>query len=571
MWFNFLKKFKQPRRDDLDPDEILLDSSNLSSFNKQQFEGQLEKPIGRLTLYVTGAVFSFIFLLLFIRIGYLEIARGQAFSARSESNSLRHTAIFAERGIIYDRTGEELAWNNPDHLRTYISLPGLAHVLGFVGYPDEKQAAQADYENKEVVGREGVERAYDSVLAGEKGIKIEETDVSGKVVSDYLLQTPVSGESLNLSIDAKVESQLYAFIKSLAVDKGFHAGAGVIMNVKTGEILALTSYPEYDPNLVSTGNDPAAIKSYLTNPQSPFLNRVIDGLYTPGSTVKPIIATAALSEKIISPDKIINTNGKLVVPNPYDPKNPSVFKDWRNNGPVDLRTAIAYSCDVYFYEIGGGFGSQPGLGISKIDQYARLFGLSAPTGLVLGKEASGVIPTPEWKKENFDGEDWRLGDTYHTSIGQYGFLVTPLQMVRAVAAIANGGTLITPTLLKDNKNNLATSKNLGLNPANLQIVREGMRGSATIGTGMGLSVPYVKLATKTGTAELGVAKDRVNAWVEGFWPYENPEYAFTVVMERGRVGNTVGGVFVMRQLVDWMHLNTPQYLGLPPLSTATST
>lgn len=554
------KFFKSRRYKNLDPDEILLDASNLPSFDKQQFEGQLERPISKASLYVAGLGFLAIIVFLAGRVGYLEILRGEAFAARSESNSLRHTPIFAERGIIYDRNGEELAWNAPE--RTYISKPGLAHVLGFVGYPNEDDASKKDFDHKEVIGREGVERAYNDILDGEKGIKIEEADVTGNIISDHLLKEPQSGESLTLSVDSKLQGKLYELIKDLAIDKDFKAGAGVLMDVETGELLAITSYPEYDPNLVAVGKDQGAIRKYLNDPQSPFLNRAISGIYTPGSIFKTIMAAGALNEKIISPSKIIVSTGKLTIPNPYDPKNPSIFKDWKAHGAVDMRRALAVSSNVYFYVLGGGFAGQEGLGVSRIDKYAKLFGLGAPTGIVLGKEASGVIPTPEWKKENFNGEDWRLGDTYHSSIGQYGFLVTPIQMVRVAAAVANNGRLLTPTVLKNEVLSGANGKDLGLRSEDLQIIKEGMRGSVTEGTAQGLSVPYVRMAAKTGTAELGTAKERVNAWIIGFFPYDKPKYAFAVVMERGHRENVIGGVFITRQLIDWMHINTPEYLNL---------
>jgi penicillin-binding protein 2 len=399
MWFKF---FSNRRRFNLDPDEVLLDSSNLPSFNKQQFEGQIEKPISRAALYAALISFFIIMLALLVRVGYLELGRGAAFAARSESNSLRHTPIFAERGIIYDRNKVELAWNTPE--RTYLDQPGLAHVLGFVGYPDQDQTADKTFEHKELVGREGAERAYNDLLAGEKGIKIEETNVAGEVVTDYLLEEPTSGQSLTLSVDSAVQGKLFELIKSLAIDKDFRAGAGVIMDVETGELLAMTSYPEYNPNLVSVGKDKAAIAKYLSDSQSPFLNRTISGLYAPGSIFKIIMATAALSEKTISPEKTIISTGKLTIPNPYDPKHPTIFKDWKAHGAVDMRRALAVSSNVYFYVVGGGFGSQPGLGISRIDKYAKLFGLGAPTGFIFGQEAAGTIPTPEWKKENFNGE-----------------------------------------------------------------------------------------------------------------------------------------------------------------------
>jgi penicillin-binding protein 2 len=297
----------------------------------------------------------------------------------------------------------------------------------------------------------------------------------------------------------------------------------------------------------------------LKDKNNPFLNRAIDGLYTPGSIVKPFMAIAALSENIIDPSTKILSTGSISVPNPYDPEHPSVFKDWRAQGWVDMRHAIAVSSDVYFYEVGGGFENQKGLGINLIDKYMSEFGFGKylPDGFF--KSYSGTIPTPKWKKENFNGEDWRIGDTYHTSIGQYGFQVSPIQEVRALSAIANGGKLLDPSiLLGGNPDNYT---NLNLNPDYLNVVKEGMNlGTQAGGVAQGLGVDYVKLAAKTGTAELGSKKQFVNSWVTGFFPYDKPKYAFAIIMEKGPVTNTTGGVYVMRQVLDWMYVNKPEYL-----------
>lgn len=555
-WF---KKWSRPRLRELDPDEIFMDSRNLPLFDNQQFEGHLEKPIRRAVFYFfTIGAFCLVGVLLG-KVALLQVINGQALAMRSESNSLRHQPIFPERGILYDRHGEELAWNNPD--RRYITAPGFGHVLGFIGYPTADELAETDFDPKELIGREGAEKLFNEQLAGTKGIKIEEINVAGEVVSDHLLATPASGESLVLSVDAGIQAELYTQIKNLSDERGFAGGAGVMMDVRTGEIIALASYPDFDPNVMATGTNREAINAYLTDERSPFLNRVVSGLYTPGSIIKPFMAIAALTEKIISPEKQIVSTGQLVVPNPYNPDQPTIFKDWKAHGAVDMRHALAVSSDVYFYQIGGGFGSQKGLGIRKIDEYVRMFGFGQTTGFGLAREGQGVIPSPEWKEENFPGEPWRLGNTYHTVIGQYGFLVSPLQVVRAVAALATD-YLVTPTLLKSDGTSPVPTEKLPFAQADLEVVREGMRLAVTEGTATGLSLPAVRVAAKTGTAELGVAKDKVNSWVVGFFPYEEPRYAFAVVMESGPSSNLVGGVAAMRRVLDWLAIYKPEYFTL---------
>ena len=544
---------------DLDPDEIFLDDSNLPSFDKQQFEGQIEKPISKKILFFTGLFFGLIGLIFIGQVFNLQVAQGTVYADRSVNNTLRHTPIYAERGIIYDRHKKMLAWNNPNRL--YADQEGLAHVLGYVGYPSEEELSTNQLlDPKQLIGRDGVEAFYNQVLGGEKGLKIEETNAIGGIISDHIIRQPKSGQELILAIDAKVQEKFYQTVRSVATQYDFRGGSGVIMDINTGEIIAMVSYPEYDPNILSQGKDKEKISNYFNNKNFPLLNRTISGLYTPGSVFKPFVAVGALEQNVIDTKKQIVSTGQLVVPNPYDPSKPTIFKDWKAHGPVDMRWAIAVSSDVYFYQIGGGFGSQKGIGIMNIEKYAKLFGLSLKTGINLPGEETGVIPNPEWKAKNFDGEPWRVGNTYHTAIGQYGVLVTPLQILRGITAIANGGRMITPTILKSPDGLFTPGQILPLDPEHLRVVREGMRLSVREGTAKGLNTPAVEVGAKTGTAELGETRERVNSWVTGFFPYAKPHYAFVVVMEKGSRHNTIGATFVMRQMFDWLAVYEPEYL-----------
>lgn len=545
----------------IDPDEIFLDAHNLPAFDRQQFEGELERPIKKTTLVILVGFFFLMGLVFLSRTYYLQISQGSALASRSKINTLRHAAIFPERGVIYDRRGEELVWNSPE--RTYNAAPGLAHLLGFVGYPTEEEIAAYAYEPLELVGRGGAEKVYNQRLAGVKGIRIEEVDAYGEIHSDYFLQPPQTGENLYLAIDARVQNKLFELVASLARERGFAGGAGAILDVRNGELLALVSYPEFDPQVLSQGDDEKTIKQWLNDPAKPFLNRAVAGLYTPGSIIKTIIAVGALNQGVIAPETEIVSTGELALPNPFAPNQPSIFKDWKAHGAVDLRRALAVSSNVYFYEVGGGFGDQPGLGIAGIDKYARAFGLGTPTGINWPSEAAGVIPTPEWKERFFPGDPWRIGDTYHTAIGQYGFQVTPLQMARVVAAIANQGFLVTPTILAASSTSVTLKPRPlaeSIKPEVLEIVRQGMRLAVTAGTAAGLQVPNLEIAAKTGTAELGTTKEAVTSWVIGFFPYQSPRYSFAVTMERGRRENVIGGVFIMRQLFDWLAIAAPEYL-----------
>jgi len=550
----------------IDPDEIFLDSSNLPEFDRHHFEGRIEQSLEKLPFWGLGLLFVVIVFVFGWKIFDLQIIAGDDFRLASETNRLRHTILFNERGIILDRVGVVLAENIPNYsseqysLRSYTQTDGLAHVLGYVGYPARDKSGY--FYQIEFQGKAGVEDFYNDLLAGSYGIKIIETNATGEVQSESSVNLPENGSDVVLSIDSRVTEALFNFIKNLAIEVGFAGGAGVLMDIQNGEILSLTSFPEYDPGVLTAGEDRDTIKSFISDERKPFLNRVVSGLYTPGSIVKPFIALAALNEKIITPEQKILSTGSIAIPHPYLSDEESVFNDWRAHGKVDMKEALAVSSNVYFYEIGGGFEDQRGLGIGRIDQYMGLFGFGKETGIDVGGELVGVIPTPEWKQSVFDDE-WRVGDTYNTAIGQYGFQVTPLQAVRAIGAIANNGMLRTPHLIREKETKeLSIKKDVRIKipQEHFIVVKEGLRDSVLYGTASALNVFQVPVAAKTGTAELGTLKKRVNSWVIGFFPYENPRFAFAVVMEGGRRGNLIGAPFVMRELLEWMARETPEYL-----------
>ncbi len=546
---------------DIDPDEIFLDSSNLPQFDTHQFEGRIDSPISKITGYIVIAFFLCFIIFFAGRIWILQIKKGDEYTLLSEKNYLRHTPFFAARGVIYDRNKIELAWNAPSDdpevlFRKYKEIPGISHVVGYIQYPTKDSSGF--YYREDFVGMDGIEKTLNDHLQGKNGLRIIETNALGKVSRENTIRPPENGSPVTLSIDSRVQSKMHQVIKDISNRVGFAGGAGVIMDIHTGELIALTSYPEYDSNIMSDAKDRVKINEYLKSKNTPFLDRASDGLYTPGSIIKPFIALAVLAEKIIDPAKTIFSSGSIAIQNEYDPKLQTIFKDWKAHGAVDMRKAIAVSSDVYFYAVGGGYKDQKGLGIRKIDEYIAKFGFGEkiPSSF-FSQTPTGVIPTPEWKIKTFDGDTWRLGNTYHTSIGQYGFQVTPLQAVRAIASVANDGKLIIPTLVKTDLGEV--EKIIDLPKEYFDIVQEGMRQATEEGTGQSLKVPYVKIASKSGTAELGASKEKVNSWMTGYFPYENPRYAFTIVMERGEVHNLIGAGVAFRELIDWMNLYTPEY------------
>jgi len=550
----------------VEPDEIFLDSENLQNFDRQQFEGRIEKPIKRITINLLGIFFLLIVVVFGIRLVNLQIQNGDAYKTRSENNILEKVNIFTERGIIYDRNKKELAWNKKEedkigdsseiYTRAYLSS-GFSHILGYVSYPTKDSSG--NYWQTEFIGKDGLEKEYQDILKGENGSKIREISAKGTVSSENIINIPKRGGDLITSLDSRIQIELFNLIKNLSQNNGFSGGAGIMMDVRNGEIIASTSYPEYNSEILSLGKDSSKISNYLNDKRKPFLDKIVSGLYTPGSIVKPFLGLGALAEGVIDQYKKILSTGSISIPNPYFPDQKTVFKDWKANGWTNMAEAIAVSSDVYFYEIGGGYENQKGMGISNIEKYAKIFGFGSKTGVDLPDETEGVIPSPEWKALNFKGDAWRIGDTYHTAIGQYGFQVTPIEMVRAVSSIANNGKLLTPHFILGDTQKENQFSTINLPKEYFDVIHEGMRKAVTSGTATSLNVPYVQVAVKTGTAQLGVAKNKVNSWVIGFLPYENPKYAFTIMMEAGPTTNSVNASTIMRQLLDWMSINTPEY------------
>ena len=555
------KKRQDP---EIAPDEIFLDASNAPDFDRARFEGRLEKPLSHRTFISLAVTLSILFLILVIRILDLEVVNGAAFAAESAHNSLEVATIFAPRGVVIDFHGAILAENveKPDgSIKRNYPVPSLGQIIGYVSYP--KKDSNGVYYDTNETGITGLEAEYDSLLAGKNGQLLTETDAFGTVRSEGTVVPAEDGKTLRLSIDANLEKLFARAIADTASSQHFIAGAGVIMDVHTGAVRAIVSYPTYDPNVMSDGGPSETIAAYNTDAGHPFLDHAVQGMYTPGSIVKPFVASGALTDGLITPNTTITDSGFLSLPDPYHPGKEFIYNGWRALGPVDVRKAIAWSSDIFFYTVGGGFGNQKGLGIDRLDYWYQQFGLGSPTGIDLPGEANGLIPTPAWKKTTFN-ESWYLGDTYFTAIGQYAMQVTPIQMVRATAAVANGGKLLTPTMLADQTPVFTT---VPANNSALAVVREGMREGVTTALASAINFPFIAVAAKTGTAQTGTHNQYDNAWVEGFFPYDHPQYAFAVVLERGPSGAGEQAVNVMQQLFYALYAENSPYVG----GTATTT
>lgn len=433
--------------------------------------------------------------------------------------------------------------------RIYNGGPELAPVVGFTGQPTPADRTRSSFYRSGVrtIGKSGIELTYEDKLHGSPGKKIIEIDAKGSAQRERFIDEPVFGEHIVLNIDADLQRAAYDALAHHIISLGKKAGAVVISDPRDGRILALVNYPSFAPQVLSDGDNIAEIKRILGDKNNPLFNRAIAGIYAPGSTVKPILATAALEEGVIDPAHEIYDKGFISVPNPYDPNRETIFKDWAKLGWVDMRRAIAYSANVYFYTVGGGYGDIKGLGIERIRKYESLFGFGLPLGIDLMGEKGGLIAGPEEKKKTRPKDPfWRIGDTYITSIGQGDTGVTPLQLNSATAAIANGGTLwrpfVTKAILDESGAQVeeikpqAIRSNLA-DPKHLQIVREGMRLAVQEGSAKSLGDLPIAVGGKTGTAQTGVV-GKNQGWFTGFAPYVNPEMAITVLVEEGTGGST---------------------------------
>ena len=563
-------KLKKRRRSNtfIEPDEIFLDSKNLPDFDTQQFEGQISKPISRHSMFGIGILFCVLVVLFGTRLWVLQIKNGEAYKTMSKNNSLNVEPIFAARGNIYDRNGVLLVWNNtatddtPWGQRVYTASPGFSHILGYVGYPAKDSSG--NFWQTEIYGRDGIEKKYNDLLSGVNGSDIVEKDISGNVQGGSIVNEPQAGKNITLTIDSRLQTKLYELLSTYIKQTGYRSGSALMMDVRNGDIISMTNYPEYDSNIMSSGSDHQTINSYLTSSVTPLLNRAVSGLYIPGSIVKPYIGLEALKEGVVTPNTQICSCGSITVPNPYDPAHPGIFKDYNpNNGWVDIRHAIAVSSNIFFMEVSGGYKSQKGIGITNLGTALQRFGLTEKTGVDLFGEKSGNVPSPEWKALKFSGEPWRVGDTYNTAIGQYGVQVTPLEMARAVGGLAQNGILVTPHVFKEDSSSSTSVSNqtkivTDLSSDEYNVIHEGMKLGATVGTGKIFNTLPFTIASKTGTAQVGQNGAYLNGWLNAFFPYENPHYVVVVMIEHGTI-NVGTPTRIAYDFLDWVHLNAPEY------------
>lgn len=447
--------------------------------------------------------------------------------------------------LVSNKTGREYVIPTIEADKSFQILgeSSLAHILGYTGKINDKElkAYGSNYSLIDYPGKTGIEYFYEADLKGLAGKKNVEVDALGrqkKIINEIPAR---DGYNIRLTLDLDLQLKAEEILKE-HLDKNKKTRASlVVIDPRDGAILALVSLPAYNNNLFSSGISQANYDLLINNPDRPLLNRAIAGEFPAGSTVKPIFAAGALEENIINAATSVLSTGGIRISQWF-------FPDWKvgGHGSVNVKNALAWSVNTFFYYIGGGYGDFKGLGVDGLIKYSKLFGLGEKTGVDLPGEASGLVPTQEWKEDRFD-EAWYIGDTYHFSIGQGYLLATPIQVANYTAAIANGGILYEPHLAAEifieggkiiRKIEPKIIRQGFIAADKLAIIREGMRETVTYGSARLLNNLPFSSAGKTGTAQWSSIKD-THAWYIGFAPYENPEIAFAILVEEGGEGSSV--------------------------------
>ncbi len=549
-------------------------------------------------------LFILFFVILIFRTFYIQIIKGTYYRGLSDTNRTKTVVVHAPRGIIFDRNNIPLVFNVPgfreninnktvfldeekalskiasgkkdleiDTLREYPYKEATSHVLGYLGQITEndlKDPVFEDYNSNDVLGKDGIEKVFESRLKGVDGKELFEINAQGEIIRKLGRDEPISGENITLTLDINLQQKTYEAMKDVK------KGAAVISTPK-GEILSLVSKPSFDANLftlgadykVATDSSYISLESILLDSQNqPLLNRGIGGVYPPGSTFKLVVASAALKNNIIDENFEIEDTGVLKIGN-------FSFANWYytnyggKDGNVNVVKAIKRSNDIFFYKLA------EKTGIDKISQTASSFGVGKPLGIDLIGEEGGTLPTVSWKEKEI-GESWYLGDTYHYGIGQGFLLSTPLQVNAWAQAIANKGTLYRPHLLKDQKQ-YVLEKNL-LDEKSVNLIRQGMIESCSptgvawplfnfkvknanlivdgknilnvdISSGSA-DMRQITVACKTGTAET-TPNEKPHAWITLFAPAYNPQVVVTVLSERSGEGSSVAGPVAKKILEAW--------------------
>ncbi len=607
----------------------------------------VEVPLGRkpflylgIAVLAAGSVFAG-------RIFYLNVLRGDVYSARAENNMSRYDAIAAPRGLIYDRQGNVLVQNKAtftatldlkellgnqasleptlraiedvlliprdsvlqmitknvaedfaspvilkegltqselvrlkglnlpaivvegDFQREYSNSQVFAPVVGYVGRVDSADLAKnLLLSGDDVIGKAGIESFYNKELSGVPGATVTLRNARGKILSEEKKNDPQIGNFVKLTIDGDFQKYFYERLREGLAALGRRVGIGLAIDPRNGEVLALVSVPSFDNNVLSgPGNNPEKLQ-ILNSPDKPLFDRVVSGFYSPGSTIKPLVGVAALKESVIDPKREIFSPGFLLVPNPYSVTSSSRYLDWRPQGNVNLASALAQSSDVYFYIVGGGSPAEStpplndpsdygiaGLGIGRLHDWWQKFDLGKTSGIDMPNEATGFLPTPDWKKTKL-GTPWLLGDTYNVSIGQGDLLVSPLQLLDYIDAVANGGKIYRPFLNASSTPQVLADLT-GLAPQ-IAAVQKGMKQAviSPLGTAYKLNDLPFSVCAKTGSAQVQ-NNAQENAIFVGYASCDNPQIAILVLIENSKEGS-LNAVPIAKDVLNWYYQNRMQ-------------
>jgi penicillin-binding protein 2 len=572
--------------------------------------------------WIMGIIF-FSFAMLSVRLFYLQILEGDYYAKMSENNCIRIQRMNAFRGLIYDRNEELLVENRPSFdvtiipkdanplpktaqtLSQYIEipcddimktvqkkggnsgfqpvvvkqdisrdalavisahryyLPGVfiecnsrrnyiheklaCHLIGYLGEINAEELASGKFlfkQRGDYIGRYGVEKEYEEFLSGKPGGRIIQVNANGQMIKVLDTVAPEAAHNIFLTIDIQLQQKAEALLQG-------KTGAVVAMDPLSGEILAMASSPSFDQNLFVDGISHQEWKSLISNPDRPLTNKAISGEYPPGSTFKIVTAMAGLEEKLV------DDTTKVFCPGGYRFGN-RVYGCWKEqgHGTIDIFNAFAESCDVYFYQLGRR------LGVDRLAEYAKKSGLGSATGIDLANESSGLVPTSEWKKKRF-GVPWQAGENLSIAIGQGYDLVTPMQMLTLISAIANGGMILKPKILKslDSKEDNPVKPDIrGLLPASsktLHIIQKGLW--EVVNKEYGTARTYVRsdeidISGKTGTSQvisrkiddkthkaIGASSITAHAWFVGYAPSDSPRISVAVIVEHGGHGSSAAG------------------------------
>ena len=481
-----------------------------------------------------------------------------------------------KRRFIPIKLKDNLSWNEVSKILLHApDLPGVeineglsryypyadiyAHVLGYVGPVSDKD--KKDNPLYMVpgfkIGKSGLERYFDYKLQGKGGTIKLEVNAYGRVMNEIERNSGEEGQSLTLTLDARLQRAAYEAF-------GEESGAAVVLNVRTGEILALVSTPSFDPNLFTNGISYKHWNALLKNERTPLVNKAVSGQYSPGSTFKVVVALAALEAGVIDLNTRFNCSGGLDVGNIR-------FHCWRHSGHGSLNVveALKHSCDIFFYE------TAMKLGIDKIHDMAVKLGMGNVLEVGLDNEKAGIIPTKAWKKARF-GTSWTQGDAANSGIGQGYVLVTPLQLATMLARVVNGGYAVQPTFIKPTEKELSKIKRLDISTKNIEIVKRGMfevvNGTGGTAGRARFNINGAMMGGKTGTTQVrrismkerssGILRDEQLPWrlrnhalFIGFTPVDNPRYSVAVIVEHGSSGSGVAAPIASKILQEALLLD----------------